>query len=116
MATEEPGLQDVDVEITSMRFRASRTLPAYREDGSPVSYSSDLTDHEIVVGMSVPMTIKVKDGLADMALAEAVIEQLSGLVSTTVALAAELKTKTGVNLPIAVAYGANSPKKKVEGI
>lgn len=109
---------DVDVEITGMKVRASRTLPVYNENGSPVSYSSDVTDHEIVVGCTLPMTIETPAAMTDTDRVVAVIEFLSSMLSERVTVAAEIKAMAGAKLPqpVKLDYGAVSSKKRVEGI
>jgi hypothetical protein len=109
-----PAPQTVDVEITGMKVRASRTLPVYREDGTAVSYTSDVSDHEIVVGCSLPMALVLPAGLSDKETVLEVMQVLSDMVSEKVALCAEVKALSGAKLPVKVDYALNG--RKVEGI
>lgn len=115
---------DVKIEITQIKIRGARTLPCYRlEDSSPVSYSSDVTDHELVFGCTLPFTVAIEDGRTDREVVHDVLDALHSMVGDNVALLAELKAKNGVALPIAVKleYGQSNtngirPKAKVEGL
>ncbi len=99
---------DIDVEIVSVKIRAARTLPCYRtETGESVSYSSDVTDHELVIGLGLPMTVSVADDLTGEACVNAVLAHLNGMVTNNMELAAKAKVNGGVYLalPVKIDYG-----------